>query len=148
MKEIPIKKESEIDVSDFIYADFDGHDEDSSILSSHEKFTEVSGEYKCDLCDHITSELRYLKQHKKTHMAGKFRCEDCEYSAHKPYVMKSHMNKVHNIDNVVYLCDRENTDVRHYLCNLCSYSNIDAKKLESHMQNKHFKNNEQDKGMV
>ena len=84
----------------------------------------------------------------KTHMAGKFKCEHCEYTANKPYMMKSHINKVHDIDKVVYLCDRENIDVKHYLCHLCSYSNIDAKKLESHTQNKHVKNNEQDKGKL
>ena len=80
-------------------------------------------EYKCDICDYSTKEVRYLKQHKKTHEAGKYMCSKCDYTSHKPYILKAHISKKHLIENIEFICEHENPEIKHFLCQLCHYTN-------------------------
>ena len=71
-------------------------------------------EYKCDICDYSTKEVRYLKQHKKTHEAGKYMCSECDYTSHKPYILKAHISKKHLIENWCDLLDIKYTKQQPY----------------------------------
>ena len=63
-----IKKECELDASDFMDADFygqdDEHDDENMMedddIQEEDKMEEMAGEYKCDMCDHITTEARLV----------------------------------------------------------------------------------------
>eukprot|EP00088_Acartia_fossae_P017411 TRINITY_DN19885_c0_g1_i3.p1 TRINITY_DN19885_c0_g1~~TRINITY_DN19885_c0_g1_i3.p1 ORF type:complete len:731 (-),score=137.92 TRINITY_DN19885_c0_g1_i3:424-2616(-) len=108
-----------------------------------EEEEEKTGEFKCHVCTYQTTQSRFLKYHMKTHEQGKFKCELCDFVSHKCEIVKCHMNKVHNIETVEYVCERENPDVRHYVCQNCSYSNTSQSAIESHVKIKHPPNGEE-----
>ena len=59
---------------------------------------------------------------RQRHNVGKYQCEQCSYVSHKPYVMKAHMKKLHNLEAVEYICERERPEVKHFMCQQCHYS--------------------------
>jgi hypothetical protein len=99
-----------------------------------------SQEYSCDICDYTTSEPRYLKYHKQRHASGKYKCVECEYVAHRPYIVKVHMKNRHDIEDIQYLIDSQDSSIKYYLCshgNNCSFLATSQQEMSSHVDKKH-----------
>ena len=129
-------------------------DSDQDVYKEEESLKDVTNGkpelYNCDICNYSTTIARYLKQHKTTHIAGKYKCTECNYTCHKPNIMKSHMNKVHDILKVDFICEREKPDVKHFLCQSkkCHYLNTKKSALENHFKLKHAKSGKRKESKV
>eukprot|EP00088_Acartia_fossae_P019798 TRINITY_DN2156_c2_g1_i10.p1 TRINITY_DN2156_c2_g1~~TRINITY_DN2156_c2_g1_i10.p1 ORF type:complete len:497 (-),score=68.83 TRINITY_DN2156_c2_g1_i10:156-1595(-) len=51
--------------------------------------------------------------------------------------MKTHMRRRHDIHTLDYICERENPEVKHYLCQHCHYANTCQKELQKHAAESH-----------
>ena len=98
----------------------------SSSLWSHKKRTHGNKDFKCDMCDYVTSTMHYLKVHKAVH--EKVRDKVCPHCG-KTFVLKSvlslHIKNIHQGKR------------REVWCDICKKNCVTYTNLSSHMRNHH-----------
>ena len=62
--------------------------------------------------------------------------------------MKTHMRRRHDIHTLDYICERENPEIKHYLCQHCHYANTCHKELQKHAVESHNAADDGDGGAV
>ena len=63
----------------------------------------------CDVCEKILDNESNLKKHKKeehTYHYVKFQCNECDFMANEPQTLHVHFGKLHSVNKLCGLCDR------------------------------------------
>jgi len=121
-------------------------------LNCHKEAVHSGIEYKCDLCDYVTTYKYAIKQHKKRHFKEPQKCPECgkmfkSLSQHYRRSCPARQFERHKCD----LCEKTfamkhglkkhikamHLGISEYQCDLCEYSAKDKLTLKGHVLSKH-----------
>ena len=99
----------------------------SHITTEH---ADLVQQFKCDICNFVSSHETKLKAHMKTHEspANLFLCDKCPFEATTKLRLTSHLRKKHFDSNATRL-----------VCEVCKFSTASADILAAHIRKKHSK---------
>ena len=100
------------------------YDENSSVSSQMQMFSEIDGMYRCTLCPYRSFTQENLNKHIRKHSEQKlYPCSHCEKCFSTQWNLKTHL-RTHSGD-------------KPFQCDLCPYKGGQKTHLQVHLTNKH-----------